>query len=97
MSTRYALGRHQGITEALVEALADYEAGPFSARERVALRLADRMYEDHHRVDDALWGAVVAEFGEPGALELTWVTAEFISLGKLIYILDIPYGAHTHP
>lgn len=96
MSTRYALERHEGITEELVAALADYEAGPFSARERVALRLADRMYEDHHGVDDRLWGEVRAELGETGALELTWVIVEFIALGKLIYVLDIPYGEHRH-
>ena len=77
-------------------ALADYETGPFSPRERVALRLADRLYDDHHRVDDALWSAVRDEFGEEGALELMWVTVEFISLGKLIYVLDIPFGAHSH-
>lgn len=101
MTTRYALGRHEGITEELVAALPDYERGPFSAREKAALRLADRMYADHHAVDEALWADVRAHFDEAETLELTWAIVEFISLGKLIYVLDIPYGpghaAHAPP
>ena len=93
MTTRYALGRRQGITEALVAALPDYEAGPFTEREKVALRYADQRYADHHKVDEALWAQVRAHFGEEEALELSWVIAEFIALGKIIKVIGIPYGA----
>ena len=95
MTTRYASGRREGITEELVAALDDYERGPFSDREKVALRYADRMYEDHHKVDDALWADLRIRFDDE-ALELSWAIAEFIALGKIIYVLDVPYG-HTHP
>jgi len=93
MATRYASGRREGVTDALAAALAAYESGPFAERERVALRYADRMYDDHHRVDDALFESVRAEFGDDGALELTWVIAEFIALGKVIHVMRLPYGA----
>ena len=96
MTTRYALGRREGITEELVTALGDYERGPFSEREKAALRYADRLFADHHAVDDALWERLRASFTENELLELTWVLAEFIALGKIIYVLDVPYG-HTHP
>ena len=86
------MGRRQGITEELVAALADYENGPFSDREKVALRYADRMYADHHAVDDALWGELRAHFTDDEALELSWAIAEFIALGKIIYVLGVPYG-----
>ncbi len=92
MTTRYASGRREGITEDLVAALADYEAGPFSAREKTALRYADRMYVDHHQVDDALFADVRHRFAEDETLELTWVIAEFIALGKVIHVLQLPYG-----
>lgn len=92
MATRYALGRRQGITEELVAALADYEAGPFSEREKAALRYADRMYVDHHEVDDALWAQLRTHFGDDELLELSWAIAEFIALGKLIYVLGVPHG-----
>ena len=94
MSTRYALGRHQGITEEVVAALANYEAGPFSEREKVALRYADQMYFDHHKVDDGLFGQLRAHFNEDEVLELSWAIGEFISLGKIIYVLGVPYGEH---
>ena len=96
MATRYALGRREGITEELVAALRDYERGPFSEREKAALRYADRLFTDHHAVDDALWKDLRARFGEEELLELSWVLVEFIALGKLIYVLGIRHGGHAH-
>jgi alkylhydroperoxidase family enzyme len=96
MTTRYALGRREGITEELVAALRDYERGPFSEREKAALRYADRLFADHHAVDAALWDDLRARFSEAELLELTWVLAEFIALGKVIYVLGIQYGGHAH-
>ena len=86
------MGRRQGITEELVRALPDYEHGPFSEREKAALRYADRMYFDHHKVDDALWAQLRAHFSEDEVFELSWAIVEFIALGKLIYVLGVPYG-----
>ncbi|MFQ5990766.1 MAG: carboxymuconolactone decarboxylase family protein [Candidatus Methylomirabilales bacterium] len=95
MSTRWALGRHQGITEEVAAALADYERGTFTEREKVALRYADQMYVDHHKVDDALFEQLRARFNDDEILELSWVIGEFISVGKIIYVLGVPYGEHT--
>jgi alkylhydroperoxidase family enzyme len=95
MATRYALGRREGITEELVTGLRDYERGPFSEREKAALRFADRLFTDHHAVDDTLWEQLRASFPEDELLELTWVLAEFIALGKVIYVLGIRHGGHA--
>ena len=92
MTTRYASGRREGITEELVAAIPDYEHGPFTEREKVAFRYADRMYEDHHKVDDELFAQVRAHFSEDETLELTWAIAEFIALGKIIKVFDLPFG-----
>jgi alkylhydroperoxidase family enzyme len=96
MATRYALGRREGITEEMVAALRDYERGPFTEREKAALRYADRLFTDHHAVDDALWQELRTRFGENELLELTWVLAEFIALGKVIYVLGVQHGGHAH-
>ena len=96
MATRYALGRREGITEDLVAALRDYERGPFSEREKAALRYADRLFADHHAVDDGQWEELRARFSADELLELTWVLAEFIALGKVIYVLGIRHGGHAH-
>lgn len=92
MTTRYASGRRQGITEEMVAALSSYETGPFTEREKAALRYADQMYFDHHGVDDALFDGLRAHFSEDEILEVSWAIGEFISLGKIIYVLDLPYG-----
>jgi len=96
MATRYALGRREGITEEMVAALRDYEGGPFSEREKAALRYADRLFTDHHAVDDTMWEELNARFSEDELLELTWVLAEFIARGKVIYVLGVQYGGHAH-
>ena len=44
-------------------------------------------------MDDALFAEVRARFSEDETLELTWVIAEFIALGKVIHVLGLPYGA----
>ena len=49
----------------------------------------------HHKVDDALWADLRGQFSDDETLELSWAIAEFIALGKIIYVLDVPYG-HTH-
>lgn len=96
MATRYALGRREGITEELVAAIRDYEHGPFSDREKAALRYADRLFADHHAVDGALWDDLRSRFTDDELLELTWVLAEFIALGKVIYVLGLQHGGHAH-
>jgi alkylhydroperoxidase family enzyme len=92
MMTRDAPGRAEGVTEELVAALDRYERGPFSEREKAAFRYADRMYEDHHAVDDAMFAMLRDHFSDDEILELSWAIAEFIAPGKMIRVFAIPYG-----
>lgn len=55
------------------------------------------MYVDHHRVDDARWAELRRHFTEDELLELSWAIAEFIALGKIIYVLGLPYGSDPPP
>jgi alkylhydroperoxidase family enzyme len=54
------------------------------------------MYFDHHKVDDALFSALRAHFTDDEVLELSWAIGEFISLGKIIRVLDVPYAEGPH-
>lgn len=74
-------------------ALSAYETGPFTAREKAALRYADQMYVDHHQVDDARWADLRAHFTDDELFELSWAIVEFIALGKMISVLGVPFGA----
>lgn len=50
----------------------------FSAREKLALRYADAIMYDPAQADDALWGALHAEFTEPELVELGyWIGFTF--------------------
>ncbi len=51
------------------------------------------MYFDHHKVDDTLWAEVSRHFSEDELFELTWAIVEFIALGKMIWVLGLPYGS----
>ena len=73
----------------MVAELADFEQGDFSEREKLALRFAERMALDHHRLDDAFFHQLRAVFTDPEIVELGMITAQFISFGRLIAALDL--------
>ncbi|MBI3968481.1 MAG: hypothetical protein HY329_22835 [Chloroflexi bacterium] len=52
-------------------------------------------WHGHHRIDDAAFAVLREHFDEAEIVELSWVIAEFIALGKLIYVFQVPYGAPT--
>jgi hypothetical protein len=43
-----------------------------------------------------MWEELSTRFSENELLELTWVLAEFIALGKVIYVLGVQHGGHAH-
>lgn len=63
-------------------------------REKAALRYADQMYIDHHKINDGLFSQLRTRFSDDEILELSWVIGEFISVGKIIHVLGVPYGEH---
>lgn len=79
----------QGMTEEMVDDLGDFEAGSFSVREKLALRFAERMAVDHHRLDDAFFLELRREFTDPEIYELGLITGQFIGYGRLISMLDL--------
>ena len=79
----------QGLTEEMVDGLGDFEQGSFSGREKLALRFAERMALDHHRLDDAFFQELRREFTDPEVYELGLITGQFIGYGRLIAALDL--------
>jgi alkylhydroperoxidase family enzyme len=77
------------MTEEMVAALADFEKGDFTPREMLALRFATLMAQDHHRLDDALFAELRAQFTDPEIIELGMVTRQFIGFGRLVAALDL--------
>ena len=73
----------------MVADLSDFEQGDFSDREKLALRFAERMALDHHRIDDVFFQQLRHEFSDPEIFELGMITGQFIGYGRLISMLDL--------
>jgi len=93
MATRYGSGRRAGIDEPLVVEIARYETGPFTERERAALRYSDALVFDPPDVPDDVVKRLQRSFSDAEILELTWAICLWIETGRLFAALDVPYGA----
>ena len=71
MASHTALARRHGWSEDQIENLADFEERTdFSDKEKLALRLAERMTLDSHTVDEALWKELRRHYDEGEIIEL---------------------------
>ena len=86
---RYAGARHAGATEAKIAAIDDETSDLLSPRERAALRFADRLAVDHHKVDDTLWAELRHHFSEAEIIELAAHTTLFIGFGRFNEIVGL--------
>jgi len=86
---RYAGARHAGATEAKIAAIDDETSDLLSPRERAALRFADRLAVDHHKVDDALWAEMRRHFSEAEIIELVAHTTLYIGFGRFNEIIGL--------
>ena len=58
-------------------------------RERAALHFAEKLAVDHHKVDDALWAEVRAEFSEAEVIVLVAHTTLYIGFGRFNEIVGL--------
>ena len=86
---RYAGARHAGATEAKIAAIDDESSDLLTPRERAAIRFADKLTVDHHKVDDALWAELQSHFSEAEIIELVAHTTLFIGFGRFNEIVGL--------
>lgn len=89
MAVRHAGARHAGLTEAKVAALDDEESDLLTGRERAAVRFAEKLAVDHHKVDDALWAELRRHFSEAEVIELVMHAMLYIGLGRFNEIIGL--------
>ena len=89
MKVRYAGARHAGLTEAKIQAINDETSELITARERAALRFAEKLALDHHKVDDELWAELREHFSEAEIVELVANTTLFIGFGRFNEIIGL--------
>lgn len=77
------------MTEAKIAAIDDEASPELSARERAALRFAEKLAVDHHKVDDALWAELRAQLSEAEIIELVAHTTLYIGFGRFNDIVGL--------
>lgn len=67
----------------------EYEGQPFSDREKMALRFAEKLAVDHFRIDDDFLRDVRRHFSEPEFLELSMMAGQYIGFGRVLATLQL--------
>jgi alkylhydroperoxidase family enzyme len=91
------LAKQKGATEAQVQGVEDFERGPFSEKEKLGFRLADRIHEGADRVDDAFYAQLDRAFSRQGIIELTAAAAAFEFFTRFVDALRIPVTPLPQP
>ena len=86
---RYAGARHAGATEAKIAAINDESSDLLSARERAAIRFAEKLAVDHQKVDDAQWAELRGHFSDAEVIELVAHTTLYIGFGRFNEIVGL--------
>jgi alkylhydroperoxidase family enzyme len=77
------------VTEAKVQAINDETSDLISPRERAAIRFAEKLAVDHHKVDDSLWAELRGHFSEAEIIELVAHTTLYIGFGRFNEIVGL--------
>ena len=80
-----------GLEEKEIEALADYEAGPFSEKDKAALRLADvmRLTNTDGVLDRSLYESLREHFSDAEILELGMTLGVLSGMAKFLFAFDL--------
>jgi uncharacterized peroxidase-related enzyme len=82
--------RQKGATEEQISSVANFQTGPYSAKEKLGFRLADKLHEGGKAVDDSVFAELHANFSEPELVELFLTAAAFEMFPRFIDGLRIP-------
>jgi AhpD family alkylhydroperoxidase len=82
--------RQKGASEAQIEGLGDFESGPYSEKEKIGFRLADRLHQGASAVDHEFFLTIAGSFSELERIELFLTAAAFEMFPRFIDGLRIP-------
>jgi AhpD family alkylhydroperoxidase len=85
-----ASARKKGASEEQISGLAAFERGPYSAKEKLGFRLADRLHRGPREVDDAFYTELKGAFADAELVELFLTAAAFEMFPRFIDGLHIP-------
>ena len=94
-----------GVTEDDIAQVTTAASGPFSERERAALRYAHQFGSDHHAIGREEFEALHAQFSDEEIAELAMLCALWLGFGRLVKVFELVdpvcviangYGAASH-
>jgi AhpD family alkylhydroperoxidase len=85
-----ASARKKGASEPQIAGVADFENGPFTAKEKLGFRLADRLHRGPQHVDDTFYAELKSAFDDQELVELFLTAAAFEMFPRFIDGLHIP-------
>src|SRR6202045_403377 len=94
--SEYAIRAHsisaqkKGASAGQIDAVGDFENGPYSEKEKLGFRLADRLHGGGRQVDDAFYSELRAGFDDAALVELFLTAAAFEMFPRFIDGLRIP-------
>lgn len=92
----YAIRAHsisaqkKGATEVQLKGMQNFEAGPYSEKEKLGFRLADRLHGGGRQIDDAFYHQLRSVFNPAEIVELFLTAAAFEMFPRFIDGLQIP-------
>jgi AhpD family alkylhydroperoxidase len=94
--SEYAIRAHsisaqkKGASPAQIAAIADFENGPYSEKEKLGFRLAGRLHGGGRQIDDAFYRQLQSVFDDAALVELFLTAAAFEMFPRFIDGLRIP-------
>jgi alkylhydroperoxidase family enzyme len=89
---RYAGARQEGLSEDKITALDGSNRELFTPREGLAVRFAELLAADHHKIDEVFFAELKQHFSDAEIVELGVTTALFLGLGRFTAVLGVdPY------
>jgi uncharacterized peroxidase-related enzyme len=90
ISAHRYLASQRGATQDQVESYDNFEAGPFTEKEKAGFRYASLLHISGHAIDEAAFNAVSTHFNSEELIELTAVAAAFEFFPRFNSALHIP-------
>jgi alkylhydroperoxidase family enzyme len=87
---RTASGKQEGVSEDLIAQLDKYQDGPFTTREKAALRLSEVIALAPHSLDDAFYAELCRHFTPGQIVQLGIASATFLGLGRFVAAFRVP-------
>jgi len=85
-----ASAKKKGASDEQIAGVKDFASGPYSEKEKMGFRLADRLHRGAAAIDDAFYGELRQLFSEGEVIELFLTAAAFEMFPRFIDGLRIP-------